>query len=138
MVIFRSTDRGATKLFDKEGFVMQFEPQNNNIVKDSGGNLIRTNKSDDWICVIEDDNVELLDRIKKHPKFNQEITIIESIPTKTGESITKRFEHTFQKSDPIITKAVRLGELKSILIKKDGTYVKNSETSLIEEYENFD
>jgi len=136
LIYFLSTDRGGTKIFDGEELLMTFERMNNNLVEDSAGNKIRTNKSDDWVCAIEDSQTELLNKIKKHSKFNNEFKIVDKPPTKTGTSIVKTFEQTFQKSDPIIAKAVRLGELKSILIKKDGTYVKSSDQSLIDEYEN--
>jgi len=127
MTIFESTDRGATKVFDDKGLVLEFERQNVNLVKNSSGELIRTNKSDSWICVVEDKKI--IERAKKHPKFEVEFKIIDKIPQNKSASIVK------VSGSESVDKAIRFGELKSKLLKTDGSYVKNADEDLIAEYE---
>jgi hypothetical protein len=147
MTIFESTDRGATKVFDAKGLILTFERQNLNLIKDASGNLVRTNKSDSWICVINDETEvgkDLIERAKKLPGFIKDATdnnfytsngfrIIDKIPTSATISIIK----TFVKEDTteLKTKAKRLGFLESELLKKDGSYTASATPELISEYE---
>ena len=94
-VIFQSTDRGATKVFDNEGLVLEFYRQNNNLVEDASGNKVRLKKSDDWICTIEDteDNKALIERAKKHRDFSKEpvegkFWIVEKTPVNSEKAST--------------------------------------------------
>lgn len=131
VVIFESTDRGATKVFDNEGLVLEFERQNINLVRNANGELIRTNKSDSWICATEDK--DLIERAKKHPKFDVEFKIIKKIPKSNDVSIVVTAGAEAVNAD--ITEAIRFGELKSKLLKTDGSYVKNADEKEIAEYE---
>ena len=83
MVIFKSTDMGATKVFDGEECLLSFERQNNNLVKNASGELMRTSKTDDWICAIDDSTEEGKAKIKKilkHPHYNKEFVRVNEMP----------------------------------------------------------
>lgn len=126
MVIFESTDRGATKVFDDAGLIMTFNRQNLNLKRNQSGEMVRIGESDVWIAVLEDE--ELIARAKKHPKFNVEYKIIDKVPVKNNETIVKTFS--------VDTKSVkRLGALEAQIVLKDGTYSKNATESEIAEYE---
>lgn len=127
--IFLSTDKGATRVFDDKGLVLKFRRLNNNLIKNNAGDLMRTNESDDWVCVTE--NEDLIKRAKAHPNFNKEFKIVDRLPSKRGATIavSKPSENSLNVED-----AIRLGELKAVLFKKDGKLVKNSDPELIKEY----
>lgn len=130
LTLFESTDRGATKVFDDKGLILEFERQNINLVKNANGELIRINKSDSWICATENKN--LIERAKKHPNFDVEFKIIKKVPTKSTSIIS------VSGSEPVNTDvkdAIRFGELKSELLKTDGSFVKNADEKEIAEYE---
>ena len=83
MIIFRSTDLGATQIHDDEGLVLTFQRQNNNLIKNAAGENTRTNKSDDWLCAVDDSTEqgkEIIARAKKHPKYKTEFEIIDQLP----------------------------------------------------------
>jgi hypothetical protein len=132
MVIFQSTDRGATKVFDNEGLIMTFERQNLNLIKNASGELMRTNESDAWISVLEDET--LIERAKKHPGFNVEFKIVESIPTKHGNASIVKSQQNID-VDGIKEKSKRYGFLQASIVLKDGSYAKSATPELIEEFE---
>jgi len=132
-VIFQSTDRGCTQLFDNEGKLLHFRRQDNNLVRSAGGSLIRTNQSDDWICVT--DEPEIIARARKHPKYGKEFWEVDRIPTKHSASIAKAFGHAFPEQPDTVKQAVRFGELKAKLFKIDGEQVKNANPDELAEYE---
>jgi hypothetical protein len=70
MTHFQSTDRGATKVFDDKGLVLQFQRLNNNLAEDQSGNKIRLKRSDDWVCATDDEKV--IKRAKAHKDFSEE------------------------------------------------------------------
>jgi hypothetical protein len=138
VVIFQSTDRGGTKIFDNEGLVLHFNRMDNNLVKTDAG-LTRTSKSDDWICVLEDESlIERARKIKGYSKVagEGEFWEVDSTPTKHSVSITKKFTQAFPDQSPDVVKAVRFGELKGSLFNKSGEPKANADPALLEEYEN--
>jgi len=147
MVIFESTDHGATKVFDAEGCVLEFNRQNINLIKTSDGDLKRALKSDSWICLIDDSTDEgkaLVERAKKHKDFVEDSTddfyntlkfrIIDKVPTSTsGATIVKSFNPEVNKKLQVDAK--RFGFLEGKLLKSDGTYRADAAEEDIAEYE---
>ena len=147
MVIFESTDRGATKVFDNEGLLLSFYRQNLNLIKTNDGDLKRTQKSDSWIFVVDDSNDEgksIVKRAKKHKDFvddasdefynGMKFRIVDKIPTnKTGATIVKSFDPELNKKLQVDAK--RFGLLEGKLLKSDGNYRADAAPEDIAEYE---
>lgn len=141
MIIFETTDRGAKQVFDHEGKILHFNRQNLNLAKTKDGKLTRMGDSDSWVCVLEDP--DLIARAKKHKGFveiedesfykTDAFRIIDHVPTqKNPVSIVK----TLVIGNPELkTQSKRFGVLENQIVKRDGTYVKNTPPELIEEYE---
>lgn len=145
MTIFESTDRGATKIFgnEDEGCLLVFQRQNINLIKTGDGDLKRMQKSDSWICVVNDSTEEgklIVERAKKHRDFVEDpsnefyntlkFRIVDKIPTSTtGATIVKVFDVEKQ------NKTKRLGFFEGSILKTDGTYRADATPEEIAEYE---
>jgi hypothetical protein len=145
VVIFESTDRGATKVFgnDDEGCLLTFNRQNINLIKTADGDLKRSSKSDSWICLVDTSTEEgklTVERAKKHRDFvvdtsddfynGLKFRIIDKIPTsKTGATIVKVLD-VDQKN-----KTKRFGFLEGSILKTDGSYRADATEEEIAEYE---
>ena len=128
--IFQTEDKFGHTIYDNDGLLLKFQRQNINLIRSSSGILTRTNESDSWISISDDENV--IRRAKKHPKYGKEFKIIDKIPNKLHETIVKSFT---QDQSVLKEKSKRLGALESQLLNKDGTFKKNSDLSLLDELE---
>lgn len=133
-VIFETHDRFPKKVFLGDEKILDFNRQNLNLVKDANGDLIRLKESDSWICVVTDEG--RIKKIKSHPGYEKSFWEVDRVPT-------KRSKVTIVQSGPMVShsqadlgqKYKRLGHLEARLILSDGTYSKNADLTLIEEYE---
>lgn len=130
-VIFQSTDAGATRAYDDKGLVLKFNRLNLNIITTASGEKQRTNESDVWICVVEDENV--VERAKKLPGFGRVFKIVDKVPTQKSVSTIKHFDESFDK-ETLTQKAMRYGELKGLLLKKDGSFRADADEVLVSEF----
>ena len=141
-VIFETHDRFPKKVFDKEGLILSFNRQNLNLIKTADGDLTRLNKSDSWICAIAD-NPDLVKRAKKHKSFESKFWIVNKVPTKKDfNTIAVKGPQTSTSGsimDSVVKemkeKAMKFGELRTKVLKSDGTYYSSAKPNEIEEYE---
>lgn len=138
-VIFETHDRFPKTVFDAKGCILSFNRQNINLITTADGNKTRLNKSDSWICTLTEE--DLIERAKNHKSFKSSFWIVNKIPTNAGASIAVSGPQTSTSSQPNLVKemkqkAMRFGELKTKVVKADGSgYFSSANPNQIEEYE---
>lgn len=125
---------------DPDKVLLTFKRRDLNLITLNNGIKTRQNKSDIWVDIVK--NREVIDELRSDKRKDKIFWEVDEIPTsldwdkKTNKKLSPNIPQPsgIQLSE-LKKKAERLGELKALLVKKDGSFSKNASEADIAEYE---
>lgn len=133
--IFATEDKHPKVLYSLENpekKLLTFKRLNRNLIQTQAGYKTRTNKSDTWVCVLEDEN--LIKEARKDARCGRVFKEIDRLPS-SGAGLENEIEKDGPSINEIKAKAIRFGALTKKIIKQDGSYSLNATDAEKQEYE---